>query len=338
MHNGVLELTPPGVQLTGRPFWMQGRASTTSWFVLRANVYAGGGTRVLAKGLVEVRLQQRVRGRFPAAALLLAVGRRDGGGQDVHATHGYWPPGKTGGMGLSINFGAARRPLARAAGDGLRLCFLSQNDTLQLWFDRRLVADAPMDGASVASGTCRGRAAGRRGDRVSLDGHVVMSHVVVPLGEATELDGVYNNEEWVFGFGARTGSDFDGHYLANMTLHTGAHLRVESVAVEVTLNHQSYTENDVQLSYMPPPAVSALSVDRGPEDGGTLVLVYGSNPRAPRRCAASTRPTPPTTSPPRRRRASWDEAVAMPGGTYGLPRGRAPGATGAAHGGRRRPR
>mgnify|MGYP003317711409 CR=1 FL=1 len=102
------------------------------------------------------------------------------------------------------------------------------------------------------------------------DDGLTVSESGVALFENVTIVDWSPSASWRMGFGARTGSDFDGHYLANMTLHTGAHLRVESVAVEVTLNHQSYTENDVQLSYMPPPAVSALSVDRGPEDGGTL--------------------------------------------------------------------
>ena len=74
---------------------------------------------------------------------------------------------------------------------------------------------------------------------------------------------------------------------------------------------------------MPPPAVSALSVDRGPEDGGTLVLVYGSNFSGATHplCRFDTSNPTDDLRRPVAVRSSWDEAVAMPGGTYGPPPG-----------------
>lgn len=177
-----------------------------------------------------------------------------------------------GGMGLSLCFGKLPdAPFGEfGAGDGLRLSFLTSNSSL-------LVSLASQPLRQVHIGTAL------RGARK----FVLLEIVWLPSGLSVLLDGqsvvkempieLRGNTDWSFGVGARTGLPFDAHLVDNIMVRTGSYLSSAEVALEVTMNSDSFSSNAVGFKYLPPPAVSHLSVDRGPVLGETLVTVYGSN-------------------------------------------------------------
>lgn len=177
-----------------------------------------------------------------------------------------------GGMGFSFNFGPLSfGPIGElGAGSGLRLCFLTTNATLTAHLEDRFLDQAalPQLGTDFF--------------RVEIVYKLGMLHVLVrgelllTLSSMSALERE-DTRTWIVGIGARTGLRHDAHRVDNFTLESGAVLYAESVPVEVTQNDASYTADNIQFLYLPPPHVSRLSVDRGPITGLTSVLLYGSN-------------------------------------------------------------
>ena len=183
-----------------------------------------------------------------------------------------------GGMGLSFVYG--RLPGGAPFGElgasaGLRVLFLTNDSHVVVRMGERTLARAP-----VPFGLRRDRywLLQLDHDGSSLQVHIDGRLIVPPLDVDLHADcRAPFGADCTFAFGARTGLRHDLHLLQNLTLTTGPYLLASSVDVEVTTDRQWFSGDRVQFLYLPPTAVSYLSVDRGPLAGGTLVHVYGSN-------------------------------------------------------------
>ena len=187
-----------------------------------------------------------------------------GGARNVHTP--------LGGLGLSVSFGLLPDTAfgELGAGSGLRVCVLTGNSSMSVH-----VAGRNLGSTYIGS-------IFERSDRFA---HLQIEYANGTLSIAVDSTSVFlissvslvGNAAWRFGFGARTGLNHDAHVVDNITLEAGSFVRPEAVNVEVTLNHEAFSSGSVPFTYLPPPSVSRLSIDRGPIAGGTLVVVYGTS-------------------------------------------------------------
>ena len=181
--------------------------------------------------------------------------------------------GGGGGMGFSISFGSlGETPLGElGGGEGLRVCLLTHNRTLLVRWDDVVLARRPfpvaLAGPSYA-GSFRLFATGSE---------LLLSFGGVSLAPPLPLLLPPGNAAWRFGLGARTGAQYARHEISHIRLRAGAYVCTEHAPLEVTLNLQAFTDDARNFTFVPLPAVSSVSIDRGPIAGGTLVEVSGTN-------------------------------------------------------------
>ena len=84
--------------------------------------------------------------------------------------------------------------------------------------------------------------------------------------------------DWQFGFGARTSTNHDKHWLSSVSIRADSLLSTPTSAkVQVTMNGQQFTSSSYTHTYGIAPVVCSFSPSSGPTFGGTNVTIYGSN-------------------------------------------------------------